>query len=80
MERKDKEVTLNQLLDKKQIKGLEKVINDLSHKKIDCINPEYSKRLKSFLGNMKEDLNKKGIDSDYLAYVIIDLECKKRNY
>jgi hypothetical protein len=29
---------------------------------------------------MKEDLNKKGIDSDYLAYVIIDLECKKRNY
>jgi arginine repressor len=70
-------VTISEILNKGQIAGLEKLIRLMKKEKIDVMSPEFSKRLKEYLGAFKEELLKKEIDSNYLAYAIVYQESMK---
>ena len=65
-----KEMTIAEILTPKQLKEMEKVINQALKEKIDPLDPEFTKRLKVLFKPWAEELAVKEIDSDYLAYLV----------
>ena len=73
-----KEIILEELLDKNQLKQLKALTKQLEKEKINPMDTRYVARIKALLRPWSMDLLKKGYVPDYLAYVIVamgDMKC-----
>jgi len=61
---------LEEILTKSQIKALMDKIKELNKKGISPSDPEYVDALKELFNQWKDELEKRGIYPDYLAYVV----------
>lgn len=63
--------TVGSLLTKKQMNEVQHYIDEQITKNINPLDPKFADGLKALLKKYENDLEKKGVYSDYLAYYII---------
>jgi hypothetical protein len=62
--------TLQEILTPFQLKLVDNLLTEMEKKGLKPIEPKFTAGLKMLLGTWKDELEAKGISSDYLAYVI----------
>lgn len=68
-----RQVALNEILTKEQIKELEKYIDSQRKKGLEPLDTEFIKGLKMLFGQWEKDLLAKEVLPDYLAYAVAHL-------
>lgn len=74
------QISINDILTKAQIKEYTNTTYGLKAKGIHPGSTEFVQGLKKLFGQWRDELSNKGIDSDYLAYLIDYLLSKGNNH
>jgi hypothetical protein len=65
-----REVGLEEILTKEQLKELKELVEEMKAKKVEPFSLEYTKRLRELLKKWEKELMEKEIHPDFLAYAI----------
>lgn len=67
-----KTTSMDEILTREQIKEVDEYIKTQHKAGVQPIDTEFIQGLKKLLGKYRDELNLKGVDSDYIAYALVN--------